>query len=289
MKKAAIFVDGSNMLYTQKDLGWYIDWLKLKNFFSEHYELISARYYVALRHNPTDEQRKFQQFLATNGFAITSKQLKEITDRSGGKVFKGNLDIELVVDCLTSIDQFDVAILLSGDGDFLPLIRALRSSGKQVKLYSTRGFSAIELVSELGMDYQDLNEIREQIEFEQKARPPVQSHQFLQEDIDEINNAHYDGYPKIGDVFIGKPSNIKNYGIFLNNPWDVKVLLHISQLGIDFYIEDLTALVHEEDHFMVEVIHVNEDREVTEVGVRLYDEDMMDVLAYRADTQYQAG
>lgn len=285
MKRAAIFVDGSNMLYTQKDLGWYIDWIRLKNYFAEHYELVSARYYVALRHNPTDDQRKFQQFLATNGFAITSKQLKEITDRNGSRMFKGNLDIELVVDCLTSIDQYDVAILLTGDGDFLPLIRAMRSSGKQVKLFSTRGFSAIELVSELGMDYNDLNEIRHLIEFEQKTRPEVTSHQYHEDDMAEVNHNHYNGYPTPGDVFIGKPANIKNYGIFLTNPWDVKALLHISQLGVDFFIDDLISLVHEEDHFMVEVIHVNNGNDVTEVGVRLHDHRMIDVITERAESQ----
>lgn len=276
------------MLYTQKDLGWYIDWVRLKNYFAEKYELVSARYYVALRHNPTEDQRKFQQFLATNGFAITSKQLKEITDRNGSRVFKGNLDIELVVDSLTSIDLYDVAILLTGDGDFLPLIRALRSSGKQVKLYSTRGFSAIELVSELGMDYNDLSDIRHEIEFEQKNKPEVQSHQYHEDDLAEINHNHHNSYPEVGDVFIGQPLNIKNYGIFLSNPWDVKVLLHISQLGVDFFIDDLVSLVHEDDHFMVEVIHVNNENDVTEVGVRLYDHQMIDVITNRADTQFEA-
>lgn len=273
MDRAALFVDGSNMLYTQRFLGWSIDWKRLREYFAERYNLVSANYYITYK-ELSDEQIRFQTFLATNGYVVRKKELKKITDReTGEKIYKGNLDIELVVDALTSIDRYDVCILFSGDGDFLPLIRALKSSGKVVHAYSTKGLSAIELVAELGMDFHDLQELRPEIEFTERTNGVMDRKPAEPSDPDSI--------PTEGEVFTGKPLFIKPYGVFLSNPWNVKALLHISKLGIQQHINNLSDIIRQEDDFKVEVISVKLTPEGYEVGLKLVDEALQNELHQR--------
>ena len=77
---------------------------------------------------------------------------------------KGNLDVELVVDALIDVDQYDTFILFSGDSDFIPLLRSLKAKGKEVIVYSTQGLSARELLAEPDIVYGDIAVLKERIE-----------------------------------------------------------------------------------------------------------------------------
>lgn len=55
-------------------------------------------------------------------------------------------------------------ILISGDGDFERALQLLKSRGKEVKVISTRGSVASELVHTTGINYIDLLAIKETVE-----------------------------------------------------------------------------------------------------------------------------
>ncbi len=46
MLKAKVYIDGANMFYTQKKLGWSFDWEKIKHLIEKDEEIIEWRYYV---------------------------------------------------------------------------------------------------------------------------------------------------------------------------------------------------------------------------------------------------
>jgi len=46
--KAGIFIDEANLFYSQKALGWRIDWQKVLEFFNQFYNIEIARYYMGL-------------------------------------------------------------------------------------------------------------------------------------------------------------------------------------------------------------------------------------------------
>ena len=138
MGRAAVFIDGANLLFTQRHLGWQIDFSRLMAFFMAGYASVQANYYVPASEPVTDENAAFQRVLTAHGYRITSKPVKKIVNKETGViVMKGNLDVELVVDALIGADQFDTFILFSGDSDFLPLLRALKHKEKEVIVYST--------------------------------------------------------------------------------------------------------------------------------------------------------
>ena len=163
MKRVAVFLDGANCFYTQKKIGWNIDAEKLLNYCKKYGEVVEAVYYTGV--SVGSSQRKFLDKLAYMGYSLVTKPIKTITDHTTGQsTQKANLDIEIVLDMFNMIDRYDIAILISGDGDFERAIQQLKSRGKEVKVISTRSSVAIELVHAIGINYIDLLGIRELVE-----------------------------------------------------------------------------------------------------------------------------
>ena len=163
MKRIAVFVDGSNFYHTQKKLGWEVDSERLLDYCKSYGDVIEAVYYTGA--NNEIKQRKFHDFLAYVGYSLVTKPVKTITDYVTGQTTqKANLDIEIVLDMFNMIDRYDMAILVSGDGDFERALQQLKSRGKDVKVISSRGCVASELVHATGINYIDLLAIKEIVE-----------------------------------------------------------------------------------------------------------------------------
>ena len=277
MGRAAVFIDGANLFYTQRHLGWHIDFSRLMAFFMSSYASVQANYYVPASEPVSEENAAFTRVLTAHGYRITSKSVKKIVNKETGViVMKGNLDVELVVDALISIDHYDTFILFSGDSDFLPLLRALKAKGKEVIVYSTQGLSARELLAEPGIAYGDIALLKERIE---QGRPgdPTRS-----EGTSTVIDQEFPiRLPDIGEIFTGTVLKVQPYGIFLSNPFRVKCLLPLSFLGISKYIKDLTAIVRMTDLFQVSVFHVNTTHEIAEITVKLVDKKMVEELSSR--------
>ena len=278
MSRAAVFIDGANLFYTQRHLGWQIDFSRLMALFMSAYASVQAKYYVPASEPVSEENAAFTRVLTAHGYRITSKPVKKIVNKETGViVMKGNLDVELVVDALIDVDQYDTFILFSGDSDFLPLIRALKAKGKEVIVYSTQGLSARELLAEPGIVYGDISVLKERIEQVRLGDPP------RIEGVLGSEQEYSVRLPDIGELFTGTVLKVQPYGIFLSNPFHVKCLLPLSFLGISKYIKDLTAIVRMSDVFEVSVFNVNNAREIAEITVKLVDKRMADELTSRIE------
>jgi uncharacterized LabA/DUF88 family protein len=165
-ERVAIYVDGSNVYFAQKEaLGWWIDWPRFLAAMRGDRDVVSARWYQAYRTEPEPEQNRFLHHLALIGFAVRKKLLKQVFDRStGSSHLKGSLNLELAIDALNDIDHYDTAILVTGDSEFEPLVEALHARGKRVIVMATSQNVAIELRNAVGVNYEDLADLREQIE-----------------------------------------------------------------------------------------------------------------------------
>jgi uncharacterized LabA/DUF88 family protein len=279
MGRAAVFIDGANLFFTQRHLGWQIDFSRLMAFFMSAYASVQANYYVPASEPVSEENAAFTRVLTAHGYRITSKPVKKIVNKETGViVMKGNLDVELVVDALIGVDHYDTFILFSGDSDFLPLLRALKEKGKEVIVYSTQGLSARELLAEPGIVYRDISVLKDRIEQVRSGDTARIEGAFSGSDQEYAVRL-----PDIGEVFTGRVLKVQPYGIFLSNPYHVKCLLPLSFLGISKYINDLTALVRMSDIFEVSVFHVNTAREIAEITVKLIDKNMAEELTSRIE------
>ncbi len=165
MKRAGIFIDGNNLYFIQKNfLNARIDIVKFVEYFRKFYSIYNVFFYLSYREED-DRQEKFYKMLAFSGITVVRKPLKHLPDGS----LKGNLDVDITIDMLLTKDNYDVAILCSGDSDFEKLINVLRSFGKEVICVSTRDSSSIEVVNASDR-YIDLREILDEIKLEEALR-----------------------------------------------------------------------------------------------------------------------
>ena len=140
-KNVAVFVDVANIFYAAKAAGVDIDYVTLLKSASAGRDLVRAYAYTGL--DPDNEnQRNFHDFLRRSNYKVVSKDIRKYGD---GKV-KANLDIELVVDMMKTARNLDIAIVVSGDGDFAPAIRAVQEQGVRVEVLSFRGNTSSDLM-----------------------------------------------------------------------------------------------------------------------------------------------
>jgi len=78
---------------------------------------------------PTSEEEKFLATLTKVGFELRMKDLQVFAD--GTK--KGDWDVGITIDALRYAKKVDVVVLITGDGDFVPLVQALQHEGVRVE------------------------------------------------------------------------------------------------------------------------------------------------------------
>ncbi|PIR13513.1 hypothetical protein COV49_01985 [Candidatus Falkowbacteria bacterium CG11_big_fil_rev_8_21_14_0_20_39_10] len=168
-----VFIDASNLWEAQKAKGRFFDYEKLRIFIKEEFNspMINIFYYTAypaegMRDYSLDGRHKFYTFLKKGlGFVVRKKELKRIsiiTEVGGGIEEKGNMDVEITIDALHNIKKYNIAVLFSGDSNFLALVTYLRRADKRVYIFSSKNNISEELKTG-GDGYFDVSKIGEDI------------------------------------------------------------------------------------------------------------------------------
>ena len=163
MERIGLFIDGANVYAAAKRLGWNFDHRKILEHFASLGQLYNAYYYTAVPASIDDKQKRFIDALTYMGYTVRTKTLKESTDDHGDTHRHANLDIEIVTDLLSTVDLYDTAVLLTGDGDFERPAEVLRARGKRVVVASIPEMTSYELRNAAD-EYIDLKDIRVQVE-----------------------------------------------------------------------------------------------------------------------------
>lgn len=163
--RIAVFVDGANFFYMQKDqLGWFVDPRLLLDFIKTKGDIVDAFYYTGKGVPPEARQENFLMALTHMGYSLVTKDLKTTMQSNGTLKQKANLDVEIVLDMFNTIDNYDMAVLVSGDGDFERPLSQLKSRGKKFLVMSTAGFVAKEIRSVAGMHFIDFIDIKDAVQ-----------------------------------------------------------------------------------------------------------------------------
>lgn len=144
--KTAVFIDAANIFYSQRTLGWRIDYQRLAQYLRQELSLVGLYYYPGVIEK-NEEQRAFLKRLGSFGYAITAKEVTSIRLRDGTTTSKGSLDIELALDAYIRRGLYDTCVLFSGDSDFAYLLDILKRERKSIVVVSARGHVSRELVT----------------------------------------------------------------------------------------------------------------------------------------------
>ena len=147
--KTVVFIDGSNMFYLQKKLGWMFDWKKVLLFLKQENTLVKTNYYEAYE----DLQLKtpFFDYLKKSKINVVTKKLKFIVEpETGMRSTKGNFDVEITKDIIFSVlekrPKAERVILFSGDSDFASLVNDIKKKFRlDFIVYAGRGNLSWEL------------------------------------------------------------------------------------------------------------------------------------------------
>jgi uncharacterized LabA/DUF88 family protein len=171
--RIALFIDGANLHATSRTLGFDIDYKRLLAEFGSRGVVLRAFYYSAM--DPElSSLRPLLDWLDYNGYTVVTRPSRESVDASGGRRFKGNLEVDLAVDAMELAGHIDEMILFSGDGDFRPLIEAVQRRGVRVTVVSTASSKPAIVADELRRqadDFIDLAKLRARIGRDPIERP----------------------------------------------------------------------------------------------------------------------
>lgn len=122
-QRVGIFIDVQNMYYSARALyESYVNFSKILNLAINKRQLIRALAYVIRSENP--KEQGFFDALSKAGLEIRSKDIQIF---AGGQK-KGDWDVGITVDAIRIADRLDVAVLVTGDGDFAPLVTYLKEN-----------------------------------------------------------------------------------------------------------------------------------------------------------------
>ena len=142
MDRVAVFVDVQNIYYTVKQTyGCHFDYKAFWDQVTTGRQVVQAFAYAIDRGD--QKQIRFQQILESIGFEV---KLKPFIQRKDGSA-KGDWDVGITLDMIEFAKDVDVAVLVSGDGDFDLAVRKLRDAyGVEVEVYGARQLTAASLI-----------------------------------------------------------------------------------------------------------------------------------------------
>lgn len=154
-KKTIMFVDGNNWYHNVKSVikkPRAIDFERLANMIAKHFELeiVGVRYYNSTPDIDLGEDNYYKHmvFLAglkKKGLVVNTNKLKKI--RVNGKTIRveKGVDVMIATDMIRKSlveQECDCCVLISGDSDFVPAMRTIKKSNKEVLTVSVlRGYA----------------------------------------------------------------------------------------------------------------------------------------------------
>ncbi|MEK7117472.1 MAG: NYN domain-containing protein [Patescibacteria group bacterium] len=151
-QRVGIFIDTQNLYHSAKNI-----YKTRVNFGNVLEDALAGRLLIRaiayLVSTETGEEKSFFEALEKLGIETKTKDLQIFA----GGAKKGDWDVGLAVDAIKFSPKLDVVVLVSGDGDFVPLVEYLKSGGCQVEVISF-GKSTSARLLEAADDFLDLDQ-----------------------------------------------------------------------------------------------------------------------------------
>ncbi len=151
-QRVGIFIDTQNLYHSAKNLyGAKVNFGQVVKDALANRNLIRATAYVIT--TESGEEKSFFEALGKVGITIKTKNLQIFA----GGAKKADWDVGMAVDAISLSPKLDAVILITGDGDFVPLVEYLKiTEGCQVECVSFGKSTSAKLVEAVD-DFMDLD------------------------------------------------------------------------------------------------------------------------------------
>ncbi|MHA2283988.1 MAG: LabA-like NYN domain-containing protein [Promethearchaeota archaeon] len=166
MERVIIFIDNSNIFQGFRKYGIKADYEKLKNVMTRGRELRGIFLYEGIVYPMSPEKKKWYEELNKRSGYMVKSSFDKI--ESSGAIEK-KVDIKIAIDIISLAyeNAIDTAVLVSGDGDFVPVVKKVKELEKNVELWAFRYSLANTLKEEIGQrNLYYIDEILSEIEMD---------------------------------------------------------------------------------------------------------------------------
>lgn len=158
------FIDSQNVNLAIRSLGWKLDWKRFRVYLREKYGVTKAFLFLGYIEGNNDLYVSLQ----SAGFICIFKPT--LTYKDG--TTKGNCDAELVLQAMLEYDNYDRAVLVSGDGDFYCLVKHWLEHDKLELVLVPNFLKYSALLKRFGKKrISFMNDLRGKLEYKKKRTP----------------------------------------------------------------------------------------------------------------------
>ncbi len=154
------FIDSQNVNLAIREQGWILDFRKFRIYLKDKYNITKAFIFIGY----VPENQDLYTNLQKDGYILVFKPTLNLP--TGG--VKGNVDAELVLHTMIEYENYDKALIVTGDGDFYCLVDYLIKHNKLIKLLipNIKKYSSLYRKKMPAISF--MNDLREKLEYLKK-------------------------------------------------------------------------------------------------------------------------
>lgn len=156
------FIDSQNLYFSMQRIGWKLDYFRFRRYLKDKYSVAKAFMFIGFLFG----NEELYKFLQEVGYILIFKPTLILKD---GEV-KGNCDAELVLHTMIEYQNYDQAVIVSGDGDFHCLVDYLRKQNKFCHLIAPAPSSCSYLLRKVaGGKISFVSDLRNKVEYKKST------------------------------------------------------------------------------------------------------------------------
>jgi len=148
MERIIIFIDNSNIFQGFRKYNIKADYEKLKNIITKGRKLQFIFLYEGVVYPMSPEKKKWYENLSEHSGYVIKTSFDKI---ALNYAIEKKIDIQIAIDMVSLAyeNAYDTAVLVSGDGDFVPVVKKVRALNKYFEVWAFRYSLANALKEEL--------------------------------------------------------------------------------------------------------------------------------------------
>ena len=151
------FIDSQNLNLSIRGQGWILDFHRFRTYLEDKYNVAKAFLFIGYIPQNQDLYTSLQK----DGYILVFKPTLTLSD---GRV-KGNIDAELVLHAMIEFENYNKALIVTGDGDFYCLVDFLIKQDKLLKLMVPNREKFSSLFKKLMAHTVFMNNLRGKLEY----------------------------------------------------------------------------------------------------------------------------